>query len=167
MTEYLLVGEAPAADESRLFLEIVLALKSVGHVPAGRKVSLVRDVAWLARRHPALLSFVERATHVNLLRQYPGPGRKGSDFPLREGREAAERLMSDGLVRGSSMVLLAGRRVSRSFKIREPSYFQPVMVHDGAEFVVVPHPSGVNRWWNEGQNTRTARLFLERLGMED
>lgn len=147
-----------------MFLEIVLALKAVGHVPAGRRVSLERDATWLAQHHPALLSFVERTAHVNLLQQYPGPGRKGSDFPLREGREAAERFMSNGLVHGPNMILLAGLRVSRSFKIREPVYFQPMMVCGGVEFVVVPHPSGVNRWWNQGQNTRIARLFLERLG---
>lgn len=163
------MGEAPAADETRLFLEIVLALKAAGRTPPKGKVSLPRDVSWLARERPALLDFVERTTHVNLLQAYPGAGRKGSHFPTARGREAAEKLMSGDEMDGFGMVLLAGHRVSRSFGIRELVYFETMMVSGGVEFVVVPHPSGVNRWWNpvagkESQNTRAARAYLERLG---
>jgi hypothetical protein len=33
----------------------------------------------------------------------------------------------------------------------------------GRRFLIFPHPSGANRWWNERQNERRARELLQRF----
>lgn len=98
----------------------------------------------------------DRFRLVNLLRYWPGPepGGKGSAFPMGEAREAARRL---GLADGS---LLCGRRVAAAFGLARAPYLEWVSI--GARRVaVIPHPSGVCRWWNEPSNLRAARRFLE------
>lgn len=185
---YLLVGEAPAADPTRFFLEVALALKAAGKSPPGRRVDLRRDLAWLSEHHPLLNRFALMATHANLLREHPGAGRKGSHFPVAEARNEARRLRAtlekSGLFskdagelyafngrafRPPSMVLLAGLRVSRAFGIDgRGGYFNALgsLLVGGVEtsLVIVPHPSGVNRWWNAEGNRERAREFLEELG---
>jgi hypothetical protein len=33
----------------------------------------------------------------------------------------------------------------------------------GRRFLIFPHPSGINRWWNERRNERRARQLLQRF----
>ena len=59
---FLLVGEAPAADGSRGNLDVTLAWRAAHR--AG--VPPVGTVAWLEEHHQGLHSFVVQTTHVNL-----------------------------------------------------------------------------------------------------
>lgn len=65
-------------------------------------------------------------------------------------------------------MLLAGKRVASAFGLDEEYLADPVAFPIGGRPVavhVVPHPSGVNRWWNEPANRERARAFLaEDLG---
>jgi len=152
---------------------VVLALRSLGKFPPGGRVSLVRDATYLHRRAPALLEFVARTVHVNLLEEWPGPGRKGSGFPTGPAREAArgaaiawrsgEAVLRGGLLVGRPrLALLAGLRVAGAFGIRGVPYFEPLEA-DFGRVAVVPHPSGVNLWLNRPANRRALRRFLEDL----
>lgn len=178
MSAYLLVGEAPSQDLSCKNLEMVLACKSVRRVP-----STMQSIEWLGAEHGWLLNFVLATTHVNLLPGYPGPGKRGSEFPLVRGREEAELFMqrlrepsivtavgslhefSERFFPSPTLILLAGRRVARAFRLWTPTYLEETQVVGiGVPVVVVPHPSGVNRWWNDRGNANQAKKFLERLG---
>lgn len=64
-------------------------------------------------------------------------------------------------------VLLMGRRVATAFGFGSARLLE---WQDGmwvgselwvaSQFVVFPHPSGLNRWWNEPDNVERARRFL-------
>lgn len=172
--EFWLVGEAPAADSSRAHLDVVLALRAVGRTPMGGAVRVGRDLPWLADNHPGLFKFVGQTRHRNLLDEWPGRkagSRKGSGFPSGPARAAAYSVLEE-VADGTrslipSRVLLAGLRVAAAFGLRAPQpYFTEVMVCGGIPFEIVPHPSGVSRWWNSSANQRQARAYLERLGEE-
>lgn len=86
---------------------------------------------------------------LNLLRRYPGPaGDKGDAFPAGRARRAARRL--SGRLRART-VLLAGKRVGAAFGVGA-EYLEWGTHEQGFAFVVIPHPSGVNRWWNDPDN---------------
>jgi uracil-DNA glycosylase len=117
----------------------------------------------------------------NLLgnRQRLGPG--GSEFPAREAAAAA-RVLADASpwFGGGRAVLLAGKRVAAAFGLREPEYFRVERIRidrwtsgGGADMwersvvaVVVPHPSGRCRWWNDPRNRRRASRWFRRLAEE-
>lgn len=65
------------------------------------------------------------------------------------------------ILREGGPYVLAGKRVAVALGVRA-AYFQRVEFA-GSWAVVVPHPSGVNRWWNDGQNLGRAKRFLRRL----
>lgn len=94
---------------------------------------------------------------LNVLRSYPGPeGDKGDAFPRQRAQRAARRLW--GSLRGRR-VLLAGKRVGVAFGIRE-DYLVWTTHEAGFDVAVIPHPSGVNRWWNEPANRRRFTKFV-------
>jgi uracil-DNA glycosylase len=106
-----------------------------------------------------------RLRMTNLLDEFPGDaGRhrgKGDVFPLAVAREAARRKPLVG------MSILAGRNVATAYGIRNALYFRWVTVgwsRDTSPVLVcvIPHPSGVNRWWQERANRLRARSFLRR-----
>lgn len=57
--------------------------------------------------------------------------------------------------------MLLGRRVAAAFGVSAP-YFSVARVA-GAAVVVVPHPSGVNHWYNEPENVARMRRFMRAL----
>ena len=99
-----------------------------------------------------------RILKVNLVGSWPGKSGKGDAFPMGEARASAE-LLRPRLA--GKTVLVLGLGTARALGLRA-RYLE---WQDGGGFwaVVVPHPSGVNRWWNEPANRRTAREFLGRV----
>lgn len=95
----------------------------------------------------------------NVLDYYPGPrtSGKGDAFPLDEARASARRLM-DEWVWGDT-VLFAGMQVAKAFEFKEVSYFKWGEPVAGVQAAIVPHPSGINRFWNEARNKTRARGF--------
>lgn len=116
----------------------------------------------------------KRFALANVFDRWPGPsGRgKGDAFPVKRARTLA-CAMRQGL-RGRRVVAF-GSQVAR------------ILIHDdrGEEWILpfgdcdwpqlmndekpelllalVPHPSGVNRWWNERDNVARAQRFLRSL----
>lgn len=87
-------------------------------------------------------------------------GGKGCRFPRREAREAAAALRPE--LEGR-FVLLCGKRLARAFGLHDPRYFEPAPEGPGRACRVIPHPSGIVRWWNDSQNRERARRFLARV----
>jgi hypothetical protein len=98
---------------------------------------------------------------VNVLDSWPGAaGQKGDRFPMGAARRAAARVDLGGYDR----VLLIGRGVAAAFGVSAP--FLVWFPLRGAEAAVVPHPSGVNHWWNDGSNKERARGFFREVFRE-
>lgn len=93
-----------------------------------------------------------RARLVNLLPAFPGKNGKGDAFPVGTARLVAERMRLRGLV------LLAGRNVGEAFGLAA-DYFE-WRRRGATRYVVIPHPSGVSRWWNDPRNVIRASAFL-------
>lgn len=106
--------------------------------------------------------YLEAFDRRNLLPLWPGKNGKGDLFPIRAARAAAAD-MSVLLV--DRDVVFLGRNVARAFG--RPGL--PFLAwHAGiggppGRAACLPHPSGVNLWWNDERNRRAAARFLRRL----
>lgn len=138
----LMIGEAPSW--------------SGGAPLAGRPAILLAGCCGMAVS--AWLATWER---VNLFSVPPRKqrGGKGKGFELPP--EAAARAASAVDLRGRH-VLLLGRRVALAFGVRPASAAGPVRIGRGeASAAVIPHPSGIVRWWNDAGNRIAAgRVML-------
>lgn len=131
----LLIGEAPAPRGNRRAFD----------GPSGDRLAQVMGMG-----RDELLG---RVRARNLLRRWPGASGKGSAFPVADARAAARRARLD-----ADVVLLAGLRVAGAFGARA-GFFEWFELR-GRRAAVIPHPSGVNRWWNDAANRERARAFL-------
>ena len=108
----------------------------------------------------SVAEFRRRVARANLLGAWPGAsGPKGATFPLAEARSRAVGLRRRFV--GGRTVVLLGKRVGSAFRV-STDYFEPIVV-GRARIVVVPHPSGVNRWYNEPSNVARMRAFMRGL----
>lgn len=69
------------------------------------------------------------------------------------------RMVEESIDKGDS-VLLLGRRVQRAFGLALPSPMTVISRSSGAKIVSVPHPSGLNRWWNDPDHVEDATMIL-------
>lgn len=157
---YALVGEAPSSSTD-------------GEPPfSGRSGRRLAELIGI--RFEDLPCFFE--LH-NLFDRYPGSNGKGSDFPLDlardRARELAPKLVPHALP--YRRVILAGHRVAQAFGLGTPDptgndlmtwvssvprLTAPELAERDFIYAVVPHPSGVNQWWNEPGNVQRAARFL-------
>jgi uracil-DNA glycosylase len=117
---------------------------------------LTRTGAWLCGISG--LSPVEfRATFdlANVLDHWPGRLGQGDRFPLREAKAAAAQL---DLGRYERVVALGG--VSVALGMRGAVRWLEWREHRGTLVGALPHPSGLNRWYNSNANRRAARDFV-------
>lgn len=99
---------------------------------------------------------------TNLLREWPGPQGKGSAFPLDLARPAAERLWRRHPKRRP--FVLVGTRVAAAFGLARSRYeYLEWLDLRGREVAVIPHPSGINLWWNEPEHVQQAADFFRAL----
>ena len=113
---------------------------------------------------------------TNLLDEFPGRNGKGTLWDPEKARGAAESCLER--LRGRR-VLFLGRRVAKAFGFGKEdlpplSWRQAVPegsvlgVRTGrrvrfARVAVIPHPSGINAWYNSEENRELASRFLRRL----
>lgn len=112
-----------------------------------------------------VVAFRERFDRVNLLEAFPGAYSRGDAFPLRLARASARQVRSR--LQGRPFVVFVGVGVSRAFEI-EP---RPLLEFRdersiACPFVVCPHPSGLNTWWNDVVNREQASRFWRSLALE-
>lgn len=105
---------------------------------------------------------------LNVLDYWPGKGLGGDKFPMPLAKIAARKMLES--LRNKPVILL-GSNVARAFgakrfrylehyEIRDPQHSSEIIV---PFMVVVPHPSGVNRWWNRPESRDVARKFFGEL----
>jgi hypothetical protein len=96
---------------------------------------------------------------ANLLPAWPGYApTKGDRFPTREARRAADQVLECDRQHGT--LILLGRGVAEAFGLADLPFFKWRRLADGRLVVVIPHPSGVSRWWNEASRRAAARAYL-------
>lgn len=141
----LLIGQAPSAEtEGRPAFD-------------GRSGRFLASLLGLP-----LPELFRRLEATNLIGRFPGkavrPG-KGDLFPTEEAKEAAAKLDVTG-----REVLLAGKKVAAAFGLKKVGWFEPTKLGKGERSAkVIPHPSGVNRWWNDEKNREKAKKVLKKL----
>lgn len=93
---------------------------------------------------------------ANLLSWYPG-----ERWPARQAHTAAQYLKGSLGAQGHNIIVLLGRRVATAFGYPRARWFEWVVDTPGdtRQFIVVPHPSGRNRWWNDSCHAQLARIF--------
>lgn len=96
----------------------------------------------------------------NLLPAWPGSAGKGSRFRVPDARGPALELLP--ALAAHARVVVAGKRAAAALGFREP-YLVWAEGPTGGRWAVLPHPSGVNRWWNDGDNVDAAARFLRKL----
>jgi len=98
-----------------------------------------------------------RRKHLNTLRS--GKRGKGNAFDQAKGNVNAADVLLDWRV---ERIVLLGKNVARCFGFRDLPFLAEIRIY-GRRFLIFPHPSSVNRWWNERENERRARQFLQRF----
>ena len=67
--------------------------------------------------------------------------------------------------KNSWILLLLGVKVCGAFGIEKPRWLEWYRSALGGPFIAVPHPSGLNRWWNSAENTEAARQLLSKVAL--
>lgn len=157
----LLLGQAPSATSGAMPLD-------------GRSGRRLSDLAGIGNVDVSTVFAVG-----NLLGRNPGAkDGEGDRFPLDEERRNALAMME--LLAEFDAIVLLGRNVARVFGAHAEDYFRwmPCLRLQGwlvpTPAAVMPHPSGVSRWWNAPGNVERAADFMRRLthtavqvGLED
>lgn len=106
--------------------------------------------------------YLRLSQRFNILPEWPGrKSGKGDKFPKVVARINAQRI-SYSLA--GCTVLFLGINVGRIFKFPgNPLEWKTVQGPAGTTYsaAVLPHPSGINRWWNSSQNRKSAERFMK------
>ena len=136
----------------------------VGQAPArdgdGRAALTGRSLDVLLGKHS--LRDVARSCHrLNLVPTYPGRVGSGDAFPTALARARAKKLIPH--LRGR-VVVTWGAQVA---DLMNPDWRKTgwlICNHSQAfQHYPFPHPSGLNRWWNEARNRLSAQAVATRL----
>lgn len=100
----------------------------------------------------------------NLLSEWPGPASKGSKFPMAAAQRGADRVIRT--IPSGARLVLCGSRVARAMSLQwmEPMRWYTVSWqsprHVWARAILIPHPSGVNRQWNNPEVHEVVKRIL-------
>ena len=108
--------------------------------------------------------FADRFERANLLDAYPGKldGSKGTLWDPISAKKRADEIVGERFG-ASRYVVLLGRRVATAFGVGRVDYMEETAAIRGAAVVVLPHPSGINRWYNDARNVARASAFMKRI----
>ena len=98
-----------------------------------------------------------RRKHLNT--HHSGKRSKGDAFDRANGYVNAGDILLDWRV---ERIVLLGKNVAHCFGFRDVPFLAEIHIY-GRRFLIFPHPSGINRWWNERRNERRARQLLQRF----
>jgi hypothetical protein len=125
-----------------------------GEAGAGARLAKLADMT--------LDGFLSRARTVNVLARWPGKSGKGDRFPLtKKTFERSRRIELSEAYADASVVVLVGAAVCRVFDYPELADRPCEMNALGVAYL--PHPSGVNRWFNVPANRAKAKQFLKEV----
>ena len=118
--------------------------------PNGRKIARLAGMSY-----DELIAC--RRKHLNT--HYSGKRGKGDAFDRAKGNVKAADVLLDWRV---ERIVLLGKKVARCFGFRDLPFLAEISIY-GRRFLIFPHPSSTNRWWNERRNERRARQLLQRF----
>jgi len=102
--------------------------------------------------------YLRMFTRVNLLTEYPGPV-----FPMSEARAIAKLCWEDY---EDQRLILMGTQLADAWRFEAQPFCE--WRFDGAiEYAVVPHTSGLNRWYNEPSNRELVVQFFREQVLPD
>lgn len=107
-----------------------------------------------------LPEFLAHFDRVNLLHVRQDTAAHGFPFDLGLATQAAAAIRR--MFTNEMVVLLLGKRVAAAFGLSHADYFLQLSLN-GPDIRVIPHPSGINRWWNDPKNMRSAEVFMENI----
>lgn len=114
-------------------------------------------------------AMLEKYDFINVLNDYPGTGGKGDLFPTRAARVAAGKILLTESRRRERIVILGSgvarvfglkQDVLRTLEWRRPCPGDPFFSGTQLLLALCPHPSGINRWWNDQDHVRMAMGFF-------
>ena len=119
-------------------------------------------IAGMAKLEPSRLTeFYELR---NILDYWPGQAEAGDGdrFPPAAAREAATKLIEEVNERRLTRVIFVGKAVARACDLEELEYlrWRKTRLAPQLLIAILPHPSGINRWYNKAENRLAASLFL-------
>jgi len=97
---------------------------------------------------------------VNLLPAWQGKQGKGDVFDMKTAKLKAGILIHELNEGPPRSILMMGRKVRRAMGVNGDWEYLEWFDFYKHEAVIFPHPSGVNRWWNDQANYGEARFFL-------
>jgi hypothetical protein len=118
--------------------------------PNGRKIAQLAGMSY-----DELIAC--RRKHLNTHRS--AERGKSDRFDHAKGNINAADVLLDWRV---ERIVLLGKNVARCFGFRDLPFLAEISLY-GRWFLILPHPSRVNRWWNERRNERRARQLLQRF----
>ena len=136
----LIIGQAPGGSDD------ISDKKRVFEGTPGRRLAGLCGLT--------LDEFLAAFDTINVLERFPGKQGKGDAFPIKEARLCAAEINTEKY----DLILLAGKNVAAAFGWVDAQYMEW-----RERFVVIPHPSGVNRWWNDPRNMGSMRRFMQSL----
>lgn len=83
-------------------------------------------------------------------------------WSMREAKERARAIENEWATGGRTIVLL-GAKVCSAFNVKFHSFERHVVAGQG--YVILPHPSGLSRAWNEPGAYERARAVLKEAGV--
>jgi uracil-DNA glycosylase len=117
----------------------------------------------------------DRWTIRNVLKNFPGrdPSGRGDAFPAEEARQPGEEILRRA-ISCHAKVLVLGKRAAEALGLTDARYLEWYKksqanpwhkdTPDTATIGILPHPSGINHWWNEpGRLVRAAKFMEEFL----
>lgn len=139
----------------------------VGEAPGrkGRRAPVAGRCGLTLARYAGLSprAFYRTFARTNVLPTWPGAAaKKGARFPAKGARINARAIAQREFWSGRTIILL-GKRVARAFLCR-PEYFVG-QATGGAMLYVVPHPSGVNAWYNAAENRDRTSRFMRTVAL--
>lgn len=143
----ILIGEAPSKNE-------VTETPLEGRI--GKRLARLCGLS--------LAEYLEHFERINLLHTRQDTRERGFEFDHAAAARAAHELWMHVISPGR-VVLLLGKRVARAFD-EQKDYFEEHRTVQGIRFFVLPHPSGVNHWWNDEANYRKAAEFMQWIVVE-
>lgn len=90
-------------------------------------------------------------------------GKRGDSFDRALAKRAAIRIYTRCVEEGRYKLILAGKGVGKTFlPKKEIEYFQRYP-SGMLQIWVIPHPSGINHFWNDPANVEKASRFLRAI----
>jgi len=109
--------------------------------------------------------YLHKTVRLNVLHAWPGKAGKGDRFPKAAAKVRARKVASTF---NGRQVLFVGLATAEAFGVDHDALtwqsYGWRMARGWSTFkaAIVPHPSGINRWWNSARHRRAARRFMRK-----